>query len=85
MFDVLDRGGRLYLLDRDKTSSLLTNAWGIVHRHYFRDSVAFYTHAELVDMVRSAGFTDVRTQGIRKLFWKGKWYTSLVGVTANRP
>lgn len=82
---VLRPGGRLILVDRAAEASMLTKIWGIVHRRVLQDEVRFYSTQELVDLLQASGFSQVKVLcKIRKLFWKGKWYTSLAMLEASK-
>ena len=77
-YDLLGDGGRLIVLERDKSSSPLTLLWGFLHRYVIKDQVEFYTQSELIEFFKAAGFRSVTvTQSIRRYFWKGKMFTSL--------
>lgn len=83
--EVLAPGGALYLLERRKENSLPTRAWDMLHRRVVRDHVRFYETAELLDMLRGAGFRDARVETrIARLFWKNKLSTSLSLIRATR-
>lgn len=76
---VLGAGGTLYLLERDKARSPLTRLWGFLHRNCIKDRVEFYDQEELGRIFRQAGFKDPEAvQSIRRYFWKGKLFTSIV-------
>jgi len=77
--DVLAEGGRLYVWERNKSSSALTHLWGWLHRHYIKDNVEFYTTGELQVMFSEAGFREVEPMvSLNRLLWKRKLYTSAV-------
>lgn len=79
LWEILDEGGLLYVLERDKSRSALTLLWGWLHRHFIKDNVEFYTRDELTSFVTRAGFRDVAVvQSINRLLWKRKLYTSIV-------
>ena len=83
--ECLSPGAKFLLLDRAKEKSLLTRLWGFLHERLIRDQVRFYSSSELLDIVKSAGFREVRViTKIRKLFWKGKGFTSLVLIAAQK-
>ena len=78
-YRLLRKGGRLILLERDKSNSLLTFLWGLLHRHLVKDHVEFYTQSKLVNFFAEAGFNSVSiSRCIRRSFWKGKLFTSVV-------
>jgi SAM-dependent methyltransferase len=84
--EALDPGGTLFLLDRAMDSSVGTLAWDLLHRFVVRDQVRFYRTEELASMLSDAGFEEVRVlTRVRRLFWKGKLYTSLVFLSARAP
>jgi len=53
-------GGIFILLGRDKTQSLLTLAWDLVHRNLIKEHVVFYNESGLTYLCSKAGFDDVR-------------------------
>lgn len=77
--DTIAEGGRLYLWERNKSSSALTRLWGWLHRHYIKDNVEFYSTGELQAIFSEAGFREVEPiLEVNRLFWKRKLYTSAV-------
>jgi SAM-dependent methyltransferase len=79
LMEALADDGVLFVLERDKSGSTLTRAWGWLHRHCIKDNVEFYDRRGLMSYFSNAGFgtvTVVRT--INRLFWKNKLYTSIV-------
>jgi len=81
--DTLAPGGRLLLLDRAMDGSAATLMWDLLHRHLIRDQVRFYRTSEIVALLREAGFVQVGVvRRIRRLFWHGKLYTSLILISA---
>lgn len=86
MFEAVGPGGRLLLLDRARDGSAVTMLWDLIHRAILRDTARFYRADEMVALVESAGFTDVRVVArVRRLFWKGKMATSLALIAGRRP
>ncbi len=86
MAEVTQPGGRLLLLDRSRDRSPITLLWDLVHRAILRDTVRFYSSAELLTLVRDAGYEEARVvRRVRRLFWKGKLSTSLALISAVRP
>lgn len=84
-FSWLKPNGKLYILERDKSGSLLTQVWGWMHREVIRDHVEFYSDIELVRILEHAGFANVSVkQKIRRLFWQKKLYTSLIIIECER-
>jgi ubiquinone/menaquinone biosynthesis C-methylase UbiE len=85
IYECLLPGAKFVLLDRAKERSMLTRLWGLLHEYLIRDQVRFYSSSELLEIVKSAGFREVRViTKIRKLFWKGKGFTSLVLISARK-
>jgi|TARA_B100001079_G_scaffold271549_1_gene289487 ubiquinone/menaquinone biosynthesis C-methylase UbiE len=75
---LLAPGGVFILLERDKTQSLLTLVWDLVHRYLIKDHVVFYNESGLTDLCSKAGFDDVRVvERIKRYFWMNKFFTSL--------
>ncbi len=61
LFDALDEGGTLLVLERDRSGSLLTSLWGWLHRHVIRDHVQFHDEKALAALLAEAGFERVET------------------------
>lgn len=79
LWEVLEEGGILYVLERDKSRSALTLLWGWLHRHCIKDNVSFYAREDLASFFTNAGFNDVTVaRSINRLLWKNKLYTSIV-------
>jgi hypothetical protein len=56
---------------------------GFLHRHILRDGVRFYGAADLLQMLRTAGFLHAEVlMRLRRIAWKGKLVTSLAIVSA---
>lgn len=86
IFETLTKGGQLSLLERDKANSILTHTWAVLHRFLIRDHVRFYLSHELIQFFESVGFSDVSIKRkLKKLFWKRKFYTSLVLISGKKP
>ena len=85
MYDQLDTGGTLLILEREKSNSLLTSIWGGLHRHFIKDQVEFYAADEIKQLLQQIGFqqTDVAST-IVKYFWKGKLFTSIALVKGEK-
>ncbi|HSH41438.1 MAG TPA: class I SAM-dependent methyltransferase [Arenicellales bacterium] len=82
---MLDTGGTLYLIERNKSNSPLTLLWGWLHRHWIKDNVEFYSLAEVVDCFRTAGFADVAVvRTVNRLLWKNKLYTSVALIKCTK-
>lgn len=83
MRSVLDPGGRILLLDRDKGDAPMTAALDLVHRCLVRDHCRFYRGDQLEHLLACAGFTDVRVEAQeRRMFWHGKALSSLILISA---
>ena len=79
MFHLINDGGSLYILERDKSRSLLTFLWGFLHRVWIKDHVIFYDDKEMLGMLVKAGFSNARViRSIKRYFWKNKLFTSIV-------
>ena len=79
---VLVPGGRVWVLERARERSVLTAVWDWMHRYVIRDHVRFYRTEVLSDMMRKAGFGEVRTElSLRKILWRGKAYTSVALIS----
>ena len=82
---MLDSGGMLLVLEREKSSSLLTLIWGFFPRHFLTDQVAFYTADTVTEYLSAAGFKNVSIAStIKKYFWKGKLFTSIAIIKGNK-
>jgi len=78
MFNILSPGGRLLVLERERSRSALTSLWALLHRYFIKDQVEFYTTASLLDLFGQAGFAQARViKSIKKYFWKRKLFTSV--------
>lgn len=78
MFDVLEPGGRVLIMERAKDGSLPTYLWGLAHTLLIKDNVQFYRSGEIAKILSDAGFVDVdAVWRLNKLFWKQKLYTGL--------
>ncbi len=78
-FEQLDAGGTLYLLERNKSRSLLTFIWGVLHKLLIKDQVIFYRTSELLEICKTAGFRERKVlRSINRYFWKNKLFTSIV-------
>lgn len=85
IYECLSPGAKFVLVDRAKDGSMLTQLWGFLHERIIKDHVRFYSSSELLDIVKNAGFREVRVvTKIRKLFWKGKCFTSLALISAQK-
>ncbi len=79
LYEQLQDGGELYLLERNKARSVLTFIWGVLHKILIKDQVVFYKTSELLDIGKTAGFRKVTAiQTIKKYLWKNKLFTSIV-------
>ena len=85
IYECLSPGAKFVLVDRAKDRSMLTQLWGFLHERIIKDHVRFYSSSELLHIVKNAGFREVRVvTKIRKLFWKGKYFTSLALISAQK-
>ena len=85
MYERLDSGGMLLLLEREKSSSALTLFWGFLHRYLIKDQVEFYSAGNIVDYLSQAGFNQVQiVSTIKKYLWKGKLFTSIAIIKGNK-
>lgn len=86
MYQQLEPGGTLMILEREKSGSALTLAWGLLHRHLIKDHVEFYQSNEIVSMLKGSGFDSIKiADTINRYFWRGKLYTSIVLIAATKP
>ena len=77
-YNLLNEGGTLIILDRDKATSPLTFLWDLFHRYLIKDHVQFYSRDELVIFFGDAGFKSILVSAsIRRYLWKGKLFTSI--------
>ena len=75
----LGKNGTLYLLERNKSRSLLTFIWGVLHKVLIKDQVIFYKTSELLEICEKAGFSKLKVlRSIKRYFWKNKLFTSIV-------
>ncbi len=75
----LGKDGTLYLLERNKSRSLLTFVWGVLHKVLIKDQVIFYKTSELLEICEKSGFSKVKVlRSINSYFWKNKLFTSIV-------
>ncbi len=85
LYQLLQKNGTLYVLERNKARSLLTFVWGILHSTLIKDQVVFYKNSELVKFFENAGFSSVKIlRSIRKYFWKNKLFTSIVLIEGKK-
>lgn len=83
---LLAPGGRVFIIERAMEGSPLTRMWDLLHRYVIRDGVEFHDSEGILEMMRTAGFTEVRKVGDRRrLLWKGKLYTALTLVSGRAP
>lgn len=79
-------GGQLLVVERATDNSLLTKVWDLAHRWVIRDHVAFHSSGSLQSWAQQAGFADAKLLARhRRLFWKGKLYSSLLIMEARAP
>jgi len=75
----LGKDGTLYLLERNKSRSLLTFVWGVLHKVLIKDQVIFYKTSELLEICEKVGFSKLKVlRSIKRYFWKNKLFTSIV-------
>lgn len=85
LFRLLQQDGMLYVLERNRSRSLLTSIWGFLHSVLIKDQVVFYKNSELVRFFENAGFRHVRiVSSIKKYFWKNKLFTSIVLIEGKK-
>ena len=85
MYEMLDTGGMLLVLEREKSSSLLTLLWGFLHRHFIKDQVEFYDAQTITQYLSQAGFNNVGILStIKKYFWNGKLFTSIAVIKGHK-
>lgn len=85
IFNIMTVDGCLYVLERNSSNSVLTQAWGWLHRHWIKDNVEFHAEDQLVFYLKNAGFTNVVTvRSINRLLWKNKLYTSVVLIKCTK-
>lgn len=85
MYQILRKDGKFFLLERNKTGSILTNTWNFLHKLLIKDNVQFYPYSDLIKFLKDVGFTDITVcRKIRKIFWKKKIYTSLVLISGRK-
>lgn len=77
----LYQGGKLIGVERDTRGSFFTQLWGALHKIVLKDGVEFADTEELVGMMQSAGFSDVRQlASLRHFLRYGKMYTSIAVI-----
>ena len=85
MHEMLDTDGMLLILEREKSSSLLTLFWGFIHRHFIKDQVEFYAADTVTNYLGNSGFKDVQVVStIKKYLWKGKLFTSIAIIKGKK-
>lgn len=85
IYSMLDSGGMLLILEREKSSSVLTTLWGFLHRHYIKDQVEFYAAEDITGYLSEAGFENISiVRTIKRYFWKGKLFTSISIIKGNK-
>ncbi len=83
---VLAPRGRVFIIERAMDGSVMTKIWDLLHRYVIRDGVEFHDSQGLMEMMETAGFTEVERVGDRRrLLWKGKLYTALTLVSGRAP
>lgn len=85
MYQLLAEDGRLLILERDKSHSLLTSVWAFLHDRLIRDHVIFYKEDELCRLLEAAGFANIKiVKRIKRYFWKKKLFTSIVLIECHK-
>ena len=85
MAGLLNKGDMLYILERDKSNSLLTLFWDILHRTIIKDHVVFYDRKMLRDILRKAGFENIHVRKhLKRYFWKGKLFTNIILISCQK-
>ncbi|XUU60720.1 class I SAM-dependent methyltransferase [Erythrobacter sp. HA6-11] len=78
-------GGKLVLVERDTQGSVLTRLWGALHKFVLKDGVEFADTGELMGIMQSVGFQDVRVLARkRQLLRHGKLFTSVLLIEGTR-
>lgn len=85
MYGLLSENGSIYLIERDKSASPLTAMWDLLHRHYIKDHVRFYSSVQLQAMLGEAGFSNIEIlETVKRYFWHGKLQTNIVFLRGQR-
>lgn len=85
MFQSLDKGGRFFLLERDKSSSIITRIWDSLHVFLIKDQVRFYGLSVLTSFFKNAGFSDIRVlKKLKCYLWEKKFCTSMVLISGHK-
>ena len=83
---LLSANGSLYILERDKSGSVLTRLWALLHRYVIRDHVRFASKKQLMADCRRIGFDRIdELFTVKRFFWKHKAYTSIVFIHCKKP
>ena len=83
---LLAENGSIFVIERDKSASPLTALWDLLHRHYIRDHVRFYSREQLRNMLTEAGFANVEViDAVKRYFWHGKLQTNVVFLRGQKP
>ena len=82
---LLNPGGVFMLLEREKSRSPMTLAWGLMHRYLIKDQVEFYQGDQLARLLKTTGFDRVAVkENLNRYLWKGKLYTSITLIEAQK-
>jgi len=85
MCSILRPGGRLLVLEREKSNSVLTVVWDLLHRYLIKDQVEFHTTAGMLQLFKQAGFARVVViRTIKKYLWKRKLFTSIALIECHK-
>ena len=80
------KSGKLIIVERDKSRSLLTLFWNILHRTVIKDHVVFYDQNALFNLLEKAGFQNIRvSRRLKRYFWKGKLFTHIIIISCQLP
>ena len=83
---LLSANGSLYILERDKSGSVLTRLWALLHRYVILDHVRFASKKQLMADCRRIGFDRIdELFTVKRFFWKHKAYTSIVFIHCKKP
>ncbi len=84
MARLLDKG-TVYIMERDKSRSLLTWFWDILHRTIIKDHVVFYDKKAIFSMLEKSGFENIKVEKhLKHYFWKGKLFTNIILISGQK-
>ena len=85
MASLLKKGDTLYILERDKSKSLMTLFWDILHRTIIKDHVVFYDRNMLTTILHNAGFENIKVcKHLKRYLWKGKLFTNIILISCQK-